>query len=250
MGWDEYGDYESAADRRARIERKVEARRSAGEPFVPTICKVKRGLPAQTFWGKAWCQNLEAYSDYESRLPRGRTYLRQGTVYDLDIKRGRVRAFVTGSEIYEVEITIQPLDAPLWDDLKSRLAGEVTNLVDLLSGELGTGVLQTITDSNAGLFPAPSEIHLNCNCMDWADCCKHVAAVMYAIGVRLDTDPDLFFKLRGVEHTELMDAAAFSDLELGPIDRAATEADRIGLEPDDLCELFGIDLADPESAWP
>ena len=214
---------------------------------MPTLCKVKRGLPAQTFWGKAWCQNLEAYSDYESRLPRGRSYLRQGAVYDLAIDEGKVFAYVSGSEIYEVHLSIDPLDEQRWEELKALLSGEVANLVDLLSGQLGEGVLRTITDPNCGLFPAPSEIHLSCNCLDWADCCKHIAAVIYAIAVHLDATPELFFKLRGVDHRELIEAASSGNLSLAT--KLPDGEARIGLEPEQLSALFGIDLADPESAY-
>lgn len=244
MSWDSGEEYETAAMIRARIQRQIEERRENGEPFVPTSCDVARGLPAKTFWGKAWCTNLESYSDFESRLPRGRTYLRKGCVYDLVLEEGVVTAYVTGKEIYSVLLRIDGLDEERWDALKHAIAGEVGNLVDLLSGQLGAGVMEAVTDPESGLFPAPAEIQLSCSCPDWADCCKHVAAVLYAIGVQLDASPELFFRLRQVDHTELIEAAATESPSLCSDDASAQV-----LAPDELAELFGIDLADPESAF-
>ena len=244
MGWDEFGDYESAAERKARMQRRVEQRRGGGEPFIPTVCKIKRGMPATTFWGKAWCQNLEAYSDYEHRLPRGRTYLRHGAVHDLEIGVGEVSAYVTGGEIYEVNLCITALAGPRWSKLKRSIAGEVRNLVALLSGDLGDGVMQAVTNMETGLFPSPDELSLSCTCPDWAECCKHVAAVMYAIGVHLDTNPELLFTLRDVDHRQLISTAALEGVQVEPDDVSAQV-----LAAGELAELFGIDLADPESAF-
>ncbi|QQL45412.1 SWIM zinc finger family protein [Sulfuriroseicoccus oceanibius] len=240
MSW-EYNN-ESAAQRKARIAREVENRRAKGEPFEPIVCEVKRGIPAKTFWGVAWGENLESYSDYEHRLPRGRTYLRGGNVFDLEINEGNVFAYVTGGEIYEVTIDIEPMFDEPWAELKQRIAGKVTNVVDLMAGDLGAGVMEAVTDRELGLFPSPSEIRFSCSCPDWADMCKHVASVMYAVGVRLDQQPELLFKLRGVDHHELIDHAS-TDADL------STDSDEAGiLEAGELSELFGIDLGDPESA--
>ncbi|MFT5733084.1 MAG: putative Zn finger protein [Planctomycetota bacterium] len=244
MSWDSFDGHESAAQIKARIADEIQKRREAGDPFVPTGTQVKRGVPAKTFWGKAWCTNLEAYSDFEGRLSRGRTYLRRSDVYDLTIEEGGIFAYVAGSEIYEVQITIAPLDPERWEALKQAVAGEVRNLVDLLSGELGDGVLQAVTDLDTGLFPTPSEIGLSCSCPDWADCCKHVAATLYGVGVRLDEAPELFFSLRGVDQTELIETASSVELTASGSDESAQV-----LAADELADLFGIDLADPDSAF-
>ena len=244
MSWDSFDGHETAAEIKARVAREIEKRREAGESFVPIKSSVKRGAPAKTFWGKAWCTNLEAYSDFESRLPRGRTYLRRGDVFDLAVEEGGIFAYVAGSEIYEVQITVAPADPERWEALKRAIAGEVRNLVDLLSGELGDGVLAAVTDLDAGLFPTPAEIGLSCTCPDWADCCKHVAATLYGVGVRLDEAPELFFTLRGVDQAELIETASSLDLTAEDGGAAADV-----LAANELAELFGIDLADPESAF-
>jgi uncharacterized Zn finger protein len=212
--------------------------------MVVTRTDVARGLPAKTFWGRAWCENLERYSDYEGRLPRGRTYLRRDSVYDLTIDAGHIFAYVAGKHLYDVEISVVTLAHQRWQALKDTVAGEIGNLVDLLSGQLGDGVMAAVTDPDIGLFPSPKKITLNCSCPDHADCCKHVAAVIYAVGVQFDTQPELLFKLRKVDHLELIDAAGEAAIELSSDDPSASV-----LQPEELAGLFGIDLADPEDAF-
>lgn len=244
MAW--YED-EDRSDRREAVAREIAKRRQRGEPFIPVVCEVPRGLPCRTFWGQAWCRNLEQYSDYESRLPRGRSYLRGGQVYDLEIVEGAVEAYVTGSEIYEVRIGIDTLAADRWQAIKTATSGEITGLGELLEGRLGPKVLALITDPERGLFPSPDEIVLHCSCPDWADMCKHVAAVLYGVGVRLDHEPSLFFTLRGVNQNAIVGAAREA------IERGAhlqTEHSSVGvLAADELSALFGIDLGQPGSAF-
>ena len=160
-----------------------------------------------TFWGKAWCTNLEGYSDFENRLPRGRTYVRNGSVVDLKIAKGRITALVSGSELYTVQIDIAALPQKAWQVVKARCAGKVGSLVELLQGKLSNAVMEAVTDRAEGLFPKPKEIKMRCSCPDYAGMCKHLAAVMYGIGNRLDSSPELLFELRGVDHRELIEQA-------------------------------------------
>jgi uncharacterized Zn finger protein len=244
MSWYSYSDpYESAA----RIRAEIEKRRKKGEAFEPFEVEKKRGSICDTFWGKAWCDNLESYSDYEHRLPRGRTYLRKGNVYDLEIGDAYIFAYVTGTEIYEVNIGVSPMKPKEWADLKKRIGGQVGNLVELLSGRLGAGVMEAIVDPATGLFPKPRQIDVNCNCPDWATLCKHGAAVLYAIGAQFDRQPELLFELRGVDHRELIGAATENIAAMAG-DGPAT-ASRI-LAAEDLSDLFGIEIAEPEMAMP
>ena len=198
---------------------------------------------ATTFWGQAWCKNLESYSDYANRLPRGRTYVRNGSVIDLQLAAGSVTALVQGSSLYTLTIKIAPLNAKRWSAFKERCAGRVSNLLDLLQGRLSKEILADLTAHGTGLFPAPAEIKLGCSCPDWADMCKHVAAVLYGVGARLDQEPALFFTLRGVDMQELITAAstaATADLT----DTGPSETTLVGA---DLAAIFGVEL-DPVSA--
>ncbi|MBS1371651.1 MAG: hypothetical protein HPZ91_17035 [Lentisphaeria bacterium] len=185
---------------------------------------------AKSFWGKAWCRNIESYQDYESRLPRGRSYLKNGTVIDLGIEPGKVTALVVGSELYRVSIVIDPVRPERWEELKRKCAGRIDSLVDLIEGRLSEPVIALLCDPGTGLFPAPEEIHMSCDCPDWAGLCKHLAAVLYGIGTKLDADPGLFFVLRGVDQSELF---------MGDLSVIAPET---GAEFDDLADTFGIEL--------
>ncbi len=159
---------------------------------------------ANTFWGAAWCTNLESYSDFANRLPRGRTYVRHRAVQHLEIAAGRVQALVRGTWLYEVSIAIAPIPKVRWSAICRDSVGAIDSLIELLQGRFSSGVMERICRRNGGLFPAPSEIKLECSCPDWAHLCKHVAAVLYGVGVRLDERPELLFRLRQVDEQDLI----------------------------------------------
>jgi uncharacterized Zn finger protein len=193
---------------------------------------------ARSFWGKAWCENLESYSDYENRLPRGRAYVRNGSVVDLQIAPSVINALVSGSALYRIRITIKPVKQAAWKALKTDCAGRVGSLMDLLQGKLSAQVMEIITRRETGLFPRPTEIGLDCSCPDWAGMCKHVAATLYAVGARLDESPELLFVLRGADYLELVTEATESvttGVSTSP-DGSAT------LTGENLEEVFGIEI--------
>ena len=232
-----YPPYVPVAERKrkaAAAAKKLSAK--SGRALAPVTLATKK--IATTFWGKAWCDNLEAYSDYANRLPRGRSYVRNGSVIDLQITNGKVEALVQGSNLYKIAIGFQPLAPKCWMNFKARSAGKVTNLLDLLQGRLSKEILADLTAKGAGLFPAPKEIELGCSCPDWADMCKHVAAVLYGVGARLDEKPELFFTLRGVKMEELLSAATATATT--PI--AGATAPGQGLEEAALSEIFGVEI--------
>ncbi|MFC5453282.1 SWIM zinc finger family protein [Prosthecobacter fluviatilis] len=232
MSW----DYEDAQERKERLQREIEKRKKRGEKFQALEAPAGQKKLCTTFWGQAWCRNLEAYQVYESRLPRGRSYLRQGKVYNLEIEPGNLSAVVAGSELYDTSVTIKPLPKEQWMQIVESSAGQVGSMLDLLAGKLGDGLMKVLTAPDEGLFPKPKEIRFNCSCPDHADMCKHVAAVLYGVGVLLDTKPELLFTLRGVDQAELLSNAS---------NAAITElsADSGELTGADLSAIFGIDLA-------
>ena len=235
--------YVSVAERRRMAEAKAKKMAKGGMVLEP-VTITGRGI-ASTFWGMEWCDNLESYSDYSNRLPRGRTYARNGSVIDLKISTGSVQALVQGSSLYKVAVTIAPLAGASWGEFKKRCAGQISSLLDLLQGRLDKGVLQEITRRPGGLFPAPREIKLSCSCPDGASMCKHVAATLYGVGARLDKKPELFFTLRGADMQELITAAGRSAMAATG---SASAADVIA--DDDLSAIFGveIDTAPPPAA--
>jgi uncharacterized Zn finger protein len=224
------------AQRQANAAKKMDQLRKKGLNIQPV--KISGRTIAATFWGKAWCDHLEKFSDYENRLPRGRTYVRNGSVCHLEIKKGEIAAKVSGSEIYDVKISISALPKQKWTRLKELCAGQVGSILELLQGKLSNHVMTLVTDVEKGLFPNPKEIKLSCSCPDWADMCKHVAAAMYGVGARLDDKPELLFLLRGVDHTELVGEEAAAVVVSGTAD-----GKRRTLDQSKLGEVFGIDVA-------
>ena len=234
MSWYEFKPYVSVAERRRKAEKA--AKKLAGKGRAVSPVRIEGRAIATTFWGKAWCSNLESYSDYENRLPRGRTYARNGSVIDLQITGGKIEALVQGSDLYKIALHITALPAKRWEQFTKGCAGKVTNLLDLLQGRLSKEILADITAKGTGLFPAPAEIKLGCSCPDWADMCKHVAAVLYGVGARLDTKPELFFTLRGVDIQDLISAASAS--AAAPV-ASVTDDELAGA---DLAEIFGVEI--------
>src|SRR5229473_3040716 len=198
-GW---GPYVSVAERKLRAAREVGKLIKKGRLASPVT--VEGRTIARTFWGKAWCENLERYSDFENRLPRGRSYVRNGFVIDLDIARAGVKALVCGSRVYKVAVNITPVTKARWRSICQDCAGGIDSLVELLQGRFSKGVMERVCLQNTGLFPSPEEIEFSCSCPDWAGMCKHVAAVLYGIGARLDNQPELLFRLREVDEKELI----------------------------------------------
>ena len=183
--------YVSAAERRRKALKEMAKLAKKGSPVSPVI--VDGRAIAKTFWGKAWCENLERYSDYANRLPRGRTYVRNGSVIDLQISPGEIKALVSGSSIYKVTVKVAPVSKARWQAICTDCAGAIDSLIELLQGRFSKGVMERVCRQKTGLFPSPSEITLSCSCPDWAGMCKHVAAVLYGIGARIDQQPELPF---------------------------------------------------------
>lgn len=234
-GWG-WRPYVSVAQRQAQAMRKIAQLKKKGRVVSPVEIE-GRGI-ATTFWGKAWCENLERYGDYANRLPRGRTYVRNGSVIDLQIAFGEVQALVSGSSIYKVAVKITPVSKARWKSICKDCAGAIDSLVELLQGRFSKGVMERICRENNGLFPSPKEIQFSCSCPDWAYMCKHVAAVLYGIGARLDRQPELLFRLHKLDEKELISSAG---REL-PLARKGGDSGKI-LSTGDLSELFGLDLA-------
>src|SRR3984957_883750 len=235
--------YVPVAARRQTADRTVAKMRKEGRMLSPVAAG--RGAIAKSFWGKAWCRNLERYSDYSNRLPRGRTYLRIGAVIDLKIGPGEVTAQVMGSSLYRITVSIREVAGAHWQAIARDCAQSIDTLVELLQGKLSTSVMERITRPGTGLFPSPTEISFSCSCPDGAAMCKHVAATLYGIGARLDVEPELLFGLRKVDAKELIARAG----EGGTPVQKLPDAGRI-LDSSKLADIFGIDFgaADPKSS--
>jgi uncharacterized Zn finger protein len=235
--------YIPVATRRKQAERAVKNLAKKGQALSPVQITARR--IATTFWGKAWCDNLESYRDFANRLPRGRAYLRNGSVLDLQIAPCEIRAMVSGSSLYDVTIKIGALPKTQWQATCRDCAGGIDSLIELLKGQFSKGVMERICQQGKGLFPKPSEIEFYCSCPDYASMCKHIAAVLYGVGARLDQQPELLFQLRAVNQNELV-ANLNSEL---PLVKARPDAARLLLD-DDISALFGLEMEEEPSATP
>lgn len=231
-GWGGYRPYVSVAHRRHLIARETQLAKARGEPLDPVSIAGRK--VATTAWGRAWCDHIESFHDYVNRLPRGRTYARNGSVYHLAILPGEIRAQVMGSEPYEQRIEITPCKPAAWKRVRKRCAGSIGSLIELLEGRISSDVMTEMTAERDGLLPDLKHVQLDCNCPDWAKLCKHLAAVLYGVGARLDERPELLFTLRGVDPAELVDTAAL------PV-RKTPRGKARKLEGD-LSSVFGIEL--------
>jgi len=237
MNYGRWAPYVPVAKRRANAAKEIDKLRKKGMKIEPI--EVHGRKISSTFWGQAWCSHLEKFSDYENRLPRGRTYVRNGSVCHLAISKGKVEAIVSGSTLYRINITITPLSARKWKDIRQQCAGQIGSMLELLQGRFSDNVMGIVTDKNKGLFPKPSEIKLACDCPDWAEMCKHIAAVLYGVGARLDQQPELLFLLRNVDHEALIS----QELELQSA--KSKKGKRRRLAESDLSDVFGVDVEAP-----
>ena len=221
-----------AAKAAAKAVKKAGKARQTMSPIAPS-----RGAIAKSFWGKAWCSNLEHYSDFENRLPRGRTYVRNGSVIDLQISAGEVRAQVVGSSLYKVAVSVTAVPQRQWQAIGRDCSSSIASLIELLQGQLSGAVMARLCQPQTGLFPSPKEIEFSCSCPDWASMCKHVAAVLYGIGARLDAQPQMLFTLRRVDAQDLIAQAGAgqSKPKKQPI---ATKV----LDDASLADMFGIEM--------
>jgi uncharacterized Zn finger protein len=229
--------YVTVAERRKKAEKAAAKAKKRGANYSPI--EPFRGAVAKTFWGKAWCTNLEAYSDYANRMPRGRTYVRNGSVIHLNISRGAIKALVMGSSLYEVEVNITPVAVATWRAIATDCSGSIDSMVELLQGKLSDAVMERICSPKTGLFPMPKEITMACSCPDYAGLCKHVAAVLYGVGARLEKQPEMLFSLRGVDAKDLIAQVGAVGLSTGK--------KRVGkarvLDSEELGDVFGLEMA-------
>jgi uncharacterized Zn finger protein len=238
---DQWPAYVSVAERRLRAEREAGKLRKKGSELSPVAIEGKK--IASTFWGKAWCDNLESYRDYEYRLDRGRSYVRNGQVIDLQIAPHVVTAIVSGSSVYTVKINIAEVPKTQWKSICADCAGGIDSLVELLQGRFSKGVMERICRQGVGLFPIPADIRFSCSCPDGASLCKHVASALYGVGSRLDAKPELLFRLRAVNENDLV--ATIGDVL--PMSKQGPAAGKV-LEADDMAALFGLDMGDVEDS--
>ena len=236
-----FPEYVTVAEKRQKAQKSVEKLRKKNPDICPVI--IAGTKIAKTWWGKSWNDNLESYSDFANRIGRGRSYVRHGAVLDLKITQGEIRALVQGSASrpYQVTISIQPLSNAVWQVITKNCAGKIDSLQELIVGKFPKALAEVFTAKGKGLFPASKEIRLQCSCPDGANMCKHVAAVLYGVGARLDDDPTLFFVLRKVKVDDLISEAISQKTET-LLKKSKAKSRRI-IEDTDIADMFGLEMA-------
>jgi uncharacterized Zn finger protein len=239
-GYGGYAPYVPVAERRKKAEKVAQKQAAKGQKLSPV--EPMGHTIAKTVWGRAFCDHLEAWCDYHNRLPRGRTYVRNGSVVDLVVEPGVIRAQVYGSELYKVTVNVAAMDAVQWGALASQCAGSIDSLVELLQGRFDAAVMDRLCHPDSGMLPRLHHLKMSCSCPDSAVLCKHVAATLYGVGNRLDSAPELVFTLRQVDPQALLVQA-----RTAAVMPAATTLADAALDDGDLGALFGFELDDDDA---
>jgi uncharacterized Zn finger protein len=237
-GYYGYKPYKPVADKKAEAQKKL-AKLIKKNPGISPIVIEGRKI-AVTWWGAAWNKNLESYANFANRIGRGRSYVINGMVLDLQIGPGAVKAMVSGSRKtpYDVIIRIDKLSDGRWRNIVEQCSRRIAGISDLVEGKFPEDLAQIFLKQESGLFPSPREIHLGCSCPDLADMCKHVAAALYGVGARLDHDPTLFFTLRGIDFSELLKKSVEEKID-SMLKNAGRKSDRT-IDDADIAGLFGL----------
>lgn len=242
-----YPPYVPVSEKKERNAKALAAMRRKNAALQPVV--IAGRTIAGSWWGKSWNRNLERYADYSNRIGRGRSYVCQGAVLDLQIEGGCVKAQVQGSrpKPYDVTVTIAKLADNTWKKLRGEAMQCLNSLPELLGGSFPQALKDVFFAEKTGLFPSPREIKFDCSCPDWASMCKHVAAVLYGIGNRLDQAPEMLFTLRQVTVDELI-SQTVKATSRSLLERAGTVSGEDVLSDADLEDVFGIEMGEIESA--
>lgn len=238
MSYGGFSKYISVAEKKEKANKSIAKLKKKNPDIEPIILEGR--ILAKSWWGKAWNLNLESYADYENRIARGRSYVRNNMVLDLKITKGKVKAKVQGSmsKPYDVEILIDALSSEKWEHVTALCNNRIDSLEQLIEGKFPKELDVLFKDKKYGIFPSPKEIHFDCSCPDWASMCKHVAAVLYGIGTRLDSNPMLFFELRDIDSQELVRKSVEQKLE-SMLKNTGKKSKR-AIADNDISDIFGL----------
>ncbi|MCL2860485.1 MAG: hypothetical protein FWF46_08085 [Oscillospiraceae bacterium] len=233
-----YFDYVSVAELKAKAEKKLKKLMKTNSDIEPIV--IEGNKIATTFWGKAWCDNLKTYADYDNRIGRGKSYIKNGFVFDIKIKEGHIEGIVCGSRNnpYNIVINIEPLSKAEQKKLYEKIGKNIDNIENLVQGKFPKELENTFLTKENGLFPNIKEIKMGCNCPDWASMCKHISAVLYGVGAKLDKEPLLLFELRGIDVSELIKKSIDEKMK-NMLKNSKIKSERI-LNDGDINNVFGL----------
>ena len=234
-GYPRYVSVTEKKEKAAKQLTKLKKKNSNLNPIVIQGSKI-----AKTWWGMAWNKNLESYADYSNRIARGRSYVKNGFVFDLQIEKSTVKALVSGSgsKPYSVTVKIEPLETGKWDSIVKACGNKIGSIEELTEGKFPKELEGIFSLKGKGLFPSPKEIAFSCSCPDGAYMCKHVAAVLYGIGARFDEDPVLFFTLREIDVEQLLKKSVEEKMK-SMLKNADKKTERVMADVD-VGKLFGV----------
>ncbi len=195
--------------------------------------KSQRGKFGDTWWADRWIEVLESFG-WDTRLQRGRSYARRGQVLEYHVSSGLVTAKVQGSRAkpYDVEIMLKPLSIIEWERVTDAMADQAIFAAKLLSGEMPRNIEEAFTATKLTLFPeSAKDLETECSCPDWANPCKHIAAVYYLLGEEFDRDPFMLFYLRGIGREEL--TTSLREKRSADVSPEAAERPEAEREPED-----------------
>lgn len=237
MSW-EYYDYKPISKTKADSAKALEKLMKQNPNTSPVIIEGRK--IANTWWGSAWNNNLESYADYSNRIGRGKSYVKSGMVLDLQIEAGVVTGLVLGSRKspYHITVKIDKIPDKKWNKIVEQCSHKIASMAELVEGKFPNEFAELFLQQGQGLFPSLKEIRFDCSCPDWADMCKHVAAVLYGIGARFDNDPMLFFKLRDIDFTKLLKKSI--DEKIDCMLKNADKKSKRVIDDADISELFGV----------
>ncbi len=240
MMW--FREYVSVGERSARAQRKIRQLKKKNPNLNPVVIDGKQ--IASSWWGKAWINHLKHYADFDNRVGRGRSYVKNGLVIHFAIKPGHIESIVMGtsSSPYNIKIKTKKLSPNKWNKMKRLSREHLCTLPELNEGKFPKELKDIFSDRGEGIFPTIKEMSFHCSCPDWANMCKHVSASLFALGSQIDNNIDLFFKLRGVNTSELVQSALKDEAKHLKNRKFEDTAQVLTLSEKKLASLFDIKL--------
>ncbi len=239
--------YKTVAKRAQEAQAKIKELKKKNPHLNPVSIEGRQ--IAKTWWGKAWTGHLKYYADYDNRVGRGRSYVKNGLVIHLELKNGQVEAMVMGTRKtpYKINIMVKKIADNKWEKIKKLSHSHLHSLTDLFEGKFPKELEQVFSNHSEGVFPSLGEMDFNCSCPDWANMCKHISASLFAVGARLDESPELIFKLRGVKISDLIESAVKAEVSgLVRTPDTLRSKNKLSLSEKKLASLFEIKLMTPK----
>lgn len=161
---------------------------------------------ADTWWGNAWIEAMEATALDPEQLKKGRKYAFAGQVGAITVSSGRISAPVHDGDHYRPHTTVirfRELSDADWDRFLDEVAGNAGHIAALLDRDMPRELVRAADDTGVRLLPSCGDLDTDCGCPGWESPCKHAAALSYQVSWLLDRDPFVLLLVRGRGEDEL-----------------------------------------------